>query len=337
MAPGARGRGRRTRFHSEGRDNASSPTASCGACRTRHRTDECVGRARGAVRQRRAGSRHGPLATFNASLNRNNAGELRADLLASIDLSRPGVVQAHNVAEIIQRIAPDVVPINEFDFDPMALDLFADRFLAVPHAGRGDRTTRSASSRRPTPASSPGSTSTTTVSIGGPERRLRLRALPGSVRDGRLLQVPDRRRRRPHVPDVPAGRTCPARCSPTTRDADSGDWYSPEELNVFRLSSKSHWDVPIQIGRRHRALPRQPSDAAGLRRTPRIATAGATTTRSASGPTTSARPRRYIYDDDGGAAGSSPAPVRDRRRPELRPARGDRIPGAIQQLLDHPS
>ena len=25
------------------------------------------------------------------------------------------------------------------------------------------------------------------------------------------------------------------------------DWYSPEELEVFRLSSKSHWDVPIKV------------------------------------------------------------------------------------------
>ena len=31
--------------------------------------------------------------TFNASLNRNAAGELKADLLASTDMSRPGVVQ----------------------------------------------------------------------------------------------------------------------------------------------------------------------------------------------------------------------------------------------------
>ena len=25
------------------------------------------------------------------------------------------------------------------------------------------------------------------------------------------------------------------------------DWYSPAELNVFRLSSKSHWDLPVLI------------------------------------------------------------------------------------------
>ena len=26
------------------------------------------------------------------------------------------------------------------------------------------------------------------------------------------------------------------------------DWYSPPELAAFRLSSKSHWDVPIKVG-----------------------------------------------------------------------------------------
>src|SRR5262249_14666285 len=28
---------------------------------------------------------------------------------------------------------------------------------------------------------------------------------------------------------------------------EPADWYSPDELAVFRLSSKSHWDVPITI------------------------------------------------------------------------------------------
>jgi hypothetical protein len=27
------------------------------------------------------------------------------------------------------------------------------------------------------------------------------------------------------------------------------DWYSPEILDVLRLSSKSHWDLPIRVGR----------------------------------------------------------------------------------------
>ena len=29
--------------------------------------------------------------------------------------------------------------------------------------------------------------------------------------------------------------------------AAPADWYSPEELAVFRLSSKSHWDVPVDV------------------------------------------------------------------------------------------
>ena len=44
------------------------------------------------------------------------------------------------------------------------------------------------------------------------------------------------------------------------------DWYSPEELDVFRLSSKSHWDVPIDLGEQDRALPGLPPHAAGVRR-----------------------------------------------------------------------
>ena len=31
--------------------------------------------------------------------------------------------------------------------------------------------------------------------------------------------------------------------------AAPADWYSPAELDHFRLSSKSHWDLPIRIDR----------------------------------------------------------------------------------------
>ncbi|WP_291990637.1 endonuclease/exonuclease/phosphatase family protein [Luteitalea sp.] len=93
-------------------------------------------------------------ATFNASLNRDAVGQLLSDL------SNPGgadftttvgrrIQQARNVAEIIQRVRPDVLLINEFDFDlngaptasgvPMprgysssAAGLFQSNFLSVP-------------------------------------------------------------------------------------------------------------------------------------------------------------------------------------------------------------
>src|SRR4051794_20834072 len=66
-------------------------------------------------------------ATFNASLNREKAGDLARDLAA------PGNAQARNVAEIIQRTRPDVLLINEFDHDPdgRAAVLFQDNYLSV--------------------------------------------------------------------------------------------------------------------------------------------------------------------------------------------------------------
>ena len=51
----------------------------------------------------------------------------------------------------------------------------------------------------------------------GRRRRLRLRALPRPVRPGRLLEVPDPDRPRPAPSSTSCGRTCRARCCPTTR------------------------------------------------------------------------------------------------------------------------
>src|ERR671920_406836 len=49
-------------------------------------------------------------ATYNASLNRAAAGQLVADL------STPDNAQARNIAEVLQRVRPDVVLLNEFDY-----------------------------------------------------------------------------------------------------------------------------------------------------------------------------------------------------------------------------
>ena len=71
------------------------------------------------------------VATFNASLNRSEAGGLIASL------STQGEAQIARVAETIQRVNPDVLLINEFDFDAdgQALDLFREAFLAVGQNG----------------------------------------------------------------------------------------------------------------------------------------------------------------------------------------------------------
>ena len=79
-------------------------------------------------------------ATFNTSLFRDTAGALYTDLS---NPNSTGAAKVKQVAEIIQRTAPDVLLVNEFDWDPQkdtqgrtAVDLFHDHFLAVPQNGQ---------------------------------------------------------------------------------------------------------------------------------------------------------------------------------------------------------
>ena len=71
------------------------------------------------------------IATFNASLNRNAAGDLVRDL------STPGNAQAKVIAEIIQRTDPDIILINEFDYveNGLAATLFRDNYPRVAQNG----------------------------------------------------------------------------------------------------------------------------------------------------------------------------------------------------------
>lgn len=94
-------------------------------------------------------------ATFNASLNRDASGQLLSDLSNPLASGVSTTVanrirQAHNVAEIIQRVNADVLLVNEFDFDlngtptasstamaagysSNAARLFQDNFLSATH------------------------------------------------------------------------------------------------------------------------------------------------------------------------------------------------------------
>jgi hypothetical protein len=283
-------------------------------------------------------------ATFNASLNRNNAGELRADLMASTDLSRPGVVQAHNVAEIIQRIAPDVVLINEFDFDPQALDLFANHFLAVPH---GDAAGIQYPHRFIAPSNTgipSGFDLDNSGGVGEPNDGFGFGFFPGHFGMAVYSRYPiDRSAVRTFQlfrwVDMPG-----ARLPDDPRTAAPADWYSPEELNVFRLSSKSHWDLPIKIGHKtvhflasHPTPPvfdDPPTFPAGVDFNGRR---NADEIRFWADYITPGHTSRYIYDDAGGRGGLKPGSLfviaGDQNSD---PLDGDSIPGSIQQLLNHP-
>jgi hypothetical protein len=277
-------------------------------------------------------------ATFNASLNRNAAGELKADLLASTDMSRPGVVQAHNVAEIVQRIRPDVLLVNEFDYEPEALDLFAERFLAVPHNGApGIRFPYRYIAPSNTGVPSGFDLNNNGVVSGGDDA-FGFGNYPGQFGMAVYSRHPiDRREIRTFQlfrwKDMPGARLPDDPATPAR-----ADWYSPEELNVFRLSSKSHWDIPIRIGRKtvhylvsHPTPPvfDGPEDRNGTRNADEI--------RFWADYISPGRTGRYIYDDEGDRGGLEPGSLfviaGDQNSD---PLDGDSIPGAIQQLLNHP-
>jgi len=272
-------------------------------------------------------------ATFNASLNRFDAGQL------IIDLSTPDNAQAANVAEIIQRTAPDIVLINEFDFDPdgTALRLFQDNYLSVPHNG-APAIDYAYSYTAPVNTGVPsGFDLNNDGTVGGPDDAFGFGFFPGQFGMAVYSNLPInfdaiRTFQTFRWKDMP-GALLPD--NPST--PEPADFYSPEELEVFRLSSKSHWDLPVQVGRRtvHFLVshPTPPvfdgeEDRNGRRNSDEIRFWADYITPADSG---------YIYDDDGGYGGlpfGAQFVVAGDQNSD--PLDGDSLPGSIDQLLDDP-
>ena len=280
-------------------------------------------------------------ATFNASLNRNVAGQ------ALSDLSAPGNAQANAVAEIIQRIRPDVLLINEFDFEPnnALADAFQANYLGVslhgtdpihyPYVFVAPSNTGVSSgfdlNNNGVADTTPGDGSYGDDSFGfglfpGQFGMAVFSMYPidfGNVRTFQTFLWKDMPGAR--LPDDP------------TTQAPS-DWYSPAELAVFRLSSKSHWDVPVEIGGKtvhflvsHPTPPvfDGPEDRNGTRNFDEI--------RFWADYITPGSRSRYIYDDDGQRGGLKPGErfvIAGDQNSD--PLDGDSIPGSIQQLIEHP-
>ncbi len=272
-------------------------------------------------------------ATFNASLNRFNAGNLVSDL------STPNNTQAKTVAEIIQRTRPDVLLINEFDYDAggVAAELFQDNYLSVSQNG-AQPVDYDYSFVAPSNTGIPsGFDLNNNGSVGGADDAFGFGFFPGQYGMAVYSRYPIDEasiRTFQHFlwKDMP-GALLPDDPSTT----DPADWYSPAELDVFRLSSKSHWDVPIGIDGKvvhflvsHPTPPvfDGPEDRNGTRNFDEIRFWSDYVLPSRS---------RYIYDDEGTFGGLRPGAmfvVAGDQNSD--PLDGDSIPGAIQQLIEHP-
>ena len=262
-------------------------------------------------------------ATFNASLNRFNEGDLARDL------STGSNVQAQNVAETIQRTRPDVVLINEFDYAPGNEDLFRDNYLAVGQRG-ADPIDYPYAWIAPSNTGIPsGHDLNDDGRVGGPDDAFGFGFFPGQYGMVVYSRYPI---------DTEAVRTfqtfrwadMPGNLMPT-------DFYSPEEQEILRLSSKSHWDVPVDVGGKtvhvlaaHPTPPTfdGPEDRNGRRNHDEI--------RFWADYVSPGKTSRYIYDDEGVRGGLKPGErfvvVGDYNAD---PLDGDSVDGAIDQLLEH--
>jgi hypothetical protein len=277
-------------------------------------------------------------ATFNASLNRSFAGQLISHL------SAPGNAQADTVAEIIQRVRPDVLLINEFDFDDqgpggssLAAALFQQNYLSAPH-GDADPITYRFRFVAPSNTGIPsGFDLNNNGVVGGPDDAYGFGFFPGQFGMAVYSRFPV---------GTQAVRTfqtflwkdMPGALLPDDPNTPApADWYSPAELEVFRLSSKSHWDVPIDIGRKtvhflvsHPTPPvfDGPEDRNGTRNHDEIRFWADYVMPGRSG---------YIYDDQGERGGLAPGSLFVVAGDENSdPFDGDSIPGSAQLLLEHP-
>jgi hypothetical protein len=274
-------------------------------------------------------------ATYNLSLNRPAQGLLR-EHLAAPEVDDVYRRQAHNVAEVIQRAHPDVLLINEFDYDPEAARLFAENFLAVSQNGAPAQRYPYwyiAPSNTGIPSgfdlNNNGVVDTTPGDGSYGDDSFGFGLFPGQYGMVVYSKYPI---------DTPKVRTFQLfRWRDMPGNLVPVPFYSPEEQAVLRLSSKSHWDVPINLGRKtvhflvsHPTPPvfDGPEDRNGRRNHDEIRFWADYLTRARSS---------YIYDDRGRRGGLKPGALfviaGDQNSD---PFDGDSYPGAIQQLIEHP-
>jgi hypothetical protein len=283
-------------------------------------------------------------ATFNASLNRDAQGQLVRDL------STPDNQQAKNVAEIIQRTRPDVLLINEFDYEEtgQAPKLFQSNYLSIAQNGA--------------------------LPIEYPYRVY----LPVNTgvfsghdldNDGKIVSQPGTRgygndcfgfgqfpgqygmlllSKYPFA-GLPSIKSFQHYCWIDMREpmlptnGDGTPWYGDNEMEVMRLSSKSHWDVPLKIDRRILHVlashPTPPAfdgseDRNGKRNHDEIRFWKDYLDQPIAPEMSTMDSLRDDRGERGGIRSSDPFVIVGDLNAD--PHDGNSVPGAIQQLLDHP-
>ena len=265
-------------------------------------------------------------ATFNASLNRGREGQLLEDLATGKD------AQIRAVAEIIQINSPDILLLNEFDHDDegRGVDLFREKYLEVPQNGQSPAFYPYAFTAPVNTGVPSGLDLNRDGAVEGPDDAWGFGQFPGQYGMVVLSRYPiltDQVRTFQNL----RWADMPQNLLPT-------EFYGPEISPQLRLSSKSHWDVPVQIGTDvlHvlAAHPTPPSFDGPEKRNQRR---NHDEIRLWVDYLQPGRRSQWIVDDAGVRGGLDPsAPFVILGDLNSDPVDGASWPGAIEQLLRHP-
>ncbi|MGE8343096.1 MAG: endonuclease/exonuclease/phosphatase family protein [Flavobacterium sp.] len=192
-------------------------------------------------------------ATYNVSMESDNyspKGAMgKSEQILIYQLNSGNNTQIRNIAQIIQTVRPDVILLNEFDYikDPeLGVKAFIKNYLNVSQGGATAIDYpyyyySTVNTGQPSPydlnndgkLDSFGNDAWAFGMYPGQYGMMLLSKYPIDVKAARTFQ---------HFKwkDMPGALL--------TKKTDGSDWYSKKAWKEFPLSSKSHWDVPVEIG-----------------------------------------------------------------------------------------
>jgi endonuclease/exonuclease/phosphatase family metal-dependent hydrolase len=175
-------------------------------------------------------------ATYNVAMYRGAEGDLAGDL------ADPELEQARTAAAVLQEVRPDIVLLNEFDHEPdgLAAQRFLENFLQVSQDGREPLSYPYVWSPPVNTGEPSGFDLNNDGEIEGGDDCFGYGDYPGQY--GLLILSV-------YPIETSAIRTFQHFLWKDMPDAALPEgWYSEDELEVFRLSSKTHADIPIDLG-----------------------------------------------------------------------------------------
>jgi len=269
-------------------------------------------------------------ATFNIAMGLETEGELLTRLKTGEDEN------LRKVAAVIQQVRPDVLLLNEFDYlpDSNAASMFLQNYLTKPQFGGKPISYAYSFDGAVNTGINSGLDLDKNGDTGDPADAWGFGHFPGQYG----MQVFSR-----FPLDKKAVRSfrqflwvdMPGALQPL--NADGTSWYSAEVRQQLRLSSKNHWDIPVEVDGKvihflvsHPTPPvfDGPEDRNGTRNHDEIRLWADFIKTPDSG---------YLYDDNG-TTGSLPEGALFVIAGDLNadPVDGDSTSNAIGQLLDHP-